>query len=155
METIRVWRICHRKFKKTAFSGEGARLYGGRFNSEGNAVVYTSGSLSLSLLELIVQMNDRSQLKDCVIFSADIPVSAIWEPSLKELPDDWNNIPYLSNTQKFGDNWIQSKKTAAMRIPSVVVPIEFNYVINPFHREFSKIRISDADDFSFDERITG
>jgi len=150
---VRVWRITHRQYAESAFSGEGARLYGGRFNSEGIRAVYTSGSLSLSLLELLVQIDDRAYLENCVQFYADIPEGLIYKPAVKELPAGWDDVPYGKSAQKFGDQWIKDGKYAVLRIPSVVVPIEFNYALNPAHRNFDKIEISRSDKVILDPRI--
>lgn len=151
--TVRVWRITRRQYQDSAFSGEGARLYGGRFNSEGFRAVYASSSLSLSLLELLVQIDDREYLKACVQFYADIPERLIYKPHMKDLPSGWEKIPYGKAAQEFGDKWIKNKQDAVLRIPSVVVPVEFNYVINPDHPDFGLIKISMAEDVKFDPRL--
>lgn len=153
MGVIHVWRICHKKYYASAFSGDGARLFGGRFNSEGYAAVYTSGSLSLSILEMMVQVNDRSYLKDCVTFSAEIPESMIWIPDEQNLPDTWNNLPYETATQYFGDAWLKSVRSPVMKVPSVVVPVEYNFILNPAHPDFKRIMISRVDKLSFDRRL--
>ena len=150
---VRVWRITHRQYAESAFSGEGARFYGGRFNSEGVRAAYTSGSLSLSLLELLVQIDDRDYLENCVQFFADIPGDLIYKPTVNELPAGWDNIPYGQSAQKFGDRWLKDEHYAVLRIPSVVVPVEFNYVLNPAHRNFDKIEISRSKKVIFDPRI--
>lgn len=150
---VRVWRITHREYLQSAFTGEGARLFGGRFNSEGLRAVYTSGSLSLSLLELLVQIDDREYLDYCVQFYVDIPRELIFEPRINELPAGWNAIPYGKSAQKFGDQWIKEGRYAVMRIPSVVVPLEFNYVLNPSHDKFDMIEISKSEKVILDPRI--
>jgi RES domain-containing protein len=153
MEMIRTWRICHRRYTDTAFSGEGARLFGGRFNSEGIPAVYTSGSLSLALLELLVQSNDRDYYSACLVFYADIPDVMIKHVKTAEMPNGWNRIPYTSASQKMGDQWLKSGGAVAFKIPSVVVPVEFNYLINPLHPEFKKIRISEPQELMVDGRL--
>lgn len=153
MGTIRVWQVCRREDKDSAFSGEGAKLYGGRFNSERVAAVYTSGSLSLSLLEILVQANDRSYLHQCVIFFADIPESLIDFPKRTDLPDRWDQIPYGRASQEFGDNWFSSNTNPVLKIPSVVVPIEYNYVLNPNHPDFKHIQITEREQESIDKRL--
>lgn len=150
---IRVWRICKREYKDSAFSGEGAKLFGGRFNSEGVAAVYTSGSLSLSLLEILVQANDRSYLRHCVVFRADIPKSLVDTPEVTDLPDGWDQIPYGHASQHFGNDWLLSKKSLALRIPSVVIPIEYNYVLNPNHPGFKQTQITKKYSEGLDERL--
>jgi RES domain-containing protein len=153
MGMIRVWRICHRRYADTAFSGEGARLFGGRFNSEGMPAVYTSGALSLALLELLVQSNDRDYYSACVVIYAEIPDALIKQVDSTEMPNGWDRIPYTSVSQKTGDRWLKSGEAVAYQIPSVVVPVEYNFMINPLHPEFKKIRISKPQGLLVDGRL--
>lgn len=153
MGGVKVWRVCHRKYKDSAFTGEGARLFGARFNSEGVAAVYTSGSLSLSLLEMLVQANDRSYLRHCIVFQAEVPESLVDSPALTDLPEGWNKIPYGHVSQKYGDRWIESKTNPVLRVPSVVVPVEYNYVLNSNHPDFENIRIKQYKEKLIDERL--
>ncbi len=151
--TVKAWRITRKPYQNSAFSGEGARLYGGRFNSEGFRAVYTSASLSLSLLELLVQIDDPEFINDCVQFYAEIDERLIFKPRINDLPSGWDKIPYGKAAQEFGDKWLKDEQYAVIRIPSVVVPVEFNYVINPGHPEFRSIDISPAEDVMFDPRL--
>ena len=153
MGRVRVWRITHKRYAKDAFSGEGARIYGGRFNSAGFAAVYTSGSLSLALLESLVQTNDREFFSSCVYFYADIPESIIQEYKTKMLPDGWDAIPCEPVSQRFGDQWVLGQESAVLKVPSVVLPLEWNYVLNPQHPDFSKIDFSAEVDLPMDDRL--
>lgn len=153
MRKIQVWRITDHKYANSAFSGEGARLWGGRFNSPGTPAVYTSGSLSLAVLEILVQINERSHLQNKVLFRADIPEKLIQTLSRNQLPDQWNHIPAAKSSQVYGDQWIASKKSPVLRVPSVVVPQEYNFVLNPLHQAFGKIDISDVQPIPLDPRF--
>lgn len=127
---------------------------GGRFNSPETPAVYTSGSISLSLLEILVQTNDRSYLENMILFYADIPRHLIQKPPTDQLPEQWNHIPVSKASQLYGDEWITKKWTfPALRIPSVVVPQEFNYLINPQHELFGQINISDCQSLPLDSRF--
>lgn len=153
MENRRVWRITHRDYTGEAFSGEGARIFGGRFNSEGQPVVYTSGSLSLALLELWVQTNDREYFSSCVCLYADVPDHLILELPASCLPRGWDKVPYSSASQTIGDEWLSGKEFPVLKIPSVVVPVERNYILNPRHPDFGQIRYSQPEALPFDERL--
>src|SRR6056297_1029767 len=153
MKSIEVWRITDKKYSDTAFSGEGARLWGGRFNSPGTFAVYTSGSLSLALLEIIVQTNDRSNLKKKVLHRASIPQNLIDNPSINKLPGGWDRIPATNISQYYGDEWLRKGTNPVLKIPSVVVPLEYNYVINPAHKLFSSIDITRAEPLPVDPRF--
>lgn len=153
MDRVRVWRITHKKYAENAFSGEGARIYGGRFNSAGHPAVYTSGSLSLALLESLVQTNDKSWFSSCVFFYADISDMFIKEASPDRLPSGWDAVPCEPVSQRFGDQWLRDQETAVLKVPSVVLPVEWNYILNPQHQDFSKIHFSAEDDLPVDERL--
>lgn len=153
MGYLEVWRVTDKQFKNSAFSGEGARLWGGRFNSPGKKAVYTSGSLSLALLEILVQTNDRTNLKKKVLLKASIPEEIIFYPQVTDLPEQWNRIPVSKDSQRYGDNWIREEEYAVLKVPSVVVPVEFNYVINPKHPLFNQISISESQPIPLDPRF--
>lgn len=155
MSIVQAWRITDQKYADSAFSGEGARLWGGRFNSPGIPAVYASGSLSLALLEILVQSNDRSNLRNKVLFRADIQENLIEFPPQNDLPEKWKYIPASKTSQTYGDSWINQQNSPVLKIPSVVVPQEFNYVINPFHPKFNEIDISDALPLPLDPRFFG
>jgi len=153
MSRITVWRICHKEFSDSAFSGRGAFLYGGRFNSEGISAVYTAGSLSLGMLEMLVRSNNRSSFLNYEVFKAEIPIESIFEPNPGELPSGWDNLPHGMSSQNFGDAWIQTSRHLAMKVPSVVVSVEHNYILNPNHKEFERIEVVKMDDIIFDKRL--
>lgn len=151
---MRVWRLVHARYAADAFTGEGAARYGGRFNGAGVPVVYTSGSLSLAMLELIVQVGSPHRLSDFVYLTADFDSSLV-EHLADPLPRGWDVLPYRSTSQKLGDEWVSNGRSAVLRVPSVVVPGEFNYLINPHHSDFDAIQISDPQPAPFDHRLTG
>ena len=149
---MRVWRLARERHAATAFSGEGAARFGGRWNSRGVRMIYTSGSLSLAALETLVHLNPQLPLRYVAIpveFEPDqlevIPASA--------LPADWASRPPGFSTQRLGDAWIARSDRVVLEVPSVIVPGERNYILNPRHREFSKLRIGSAEPFAFDSRL--
>lgn len=153
MSIVQIWRITDKNYADSAFSGEGARLWGGRFNSPGTPAVYASGSLSLALLEILVQTNDRSNLKKKILFRVEIPAEIVHAPPPDKLPKKWNNIPVSKDSQFYGDRWISEKIYPVLRVPSVVVPQEYNYLINPLHNLVRKISFPDAQPLPVDPRF--
>lgn len=147
---VKSYRIVKRKLVDTAFSGEGARLYGGRWNSPGVRVVYTSGSLSLALHEWRVHLS-HWPAPPVMAIEIEFGASLIWSPA--RLPAGWSRTPYPKATAAVGDNWIRSSRSAVMRLPSAIVPGEFNYLVNPGHPGFSQIRIGKARLFEVDARL--
>ena len=151
---MRVWRLVHSRHAADAFSGEGAAQYGGRFNSPGVPVVYTSGSLSLAMLELIVQVGSPQRLHDFVYLTANFD-STLLEILREPLPRGWDAQPHRARSQKLGDQWVEEGRSAVFRVPSVVAPGEFNYLINPHHPDFRSIEIGEVRRAPFDRRLLG
>lgn len=147
-----VWRITTERFAQTAFSGEGARLYGGRWNPKGWELVYTAESQSLALLELMVQ--DDPLRAHYVLIPARLPDDL---PQMHiesdQLPDDWRTIGARDVLQSMGLAWLESAQTAVLSVPSAVVPAERNFLINPHHRDFARIVIGEPQSLRTDTRL--
>ena len=148
-----VWRLTREQYTDSAFSGEGARQYGGRFNSSGTAVVYTAESLPLAGLETMTGLERYDQLRRYVFFRVRIPEELISEVLTEDLPEDWNRHPPPSQVQDVGNRWVAQRRSAALRVPSVVVPYSYNYLLNPAHEAFGEIEVGSAESFSVDERL--
>lgn len=154
MSTITVWRICAPKYADTAYSGEGARIYGGRWNSKGKAVVYASESISLAVLEQLVHVEDPTVLDAFVAVSAILEKAAIEVLPPSYLPADWRTYPAPSSTRSIGDAWLSETRSLALRVPSVTVRGQYNYLINPSHPDFASVEVSDPEPLDLDPRIT-
>lgn len=147
-----VWRITTARFAQTAFSGEGARLYGGRWNPKGCEVVYTAESQSLALLELLVQ--DDPLRANYVLIPAVLPSDLrMTQLDAGELPDNWRTIGARDVLQAMGLEWIRSGQTAVLSIPSAVLPEERNYLLNPRHPDFVRIVIGEPRSLQTDTRL--
>ncbi|VGO14473.1 hypothetical protein PDESU_03035 [Pontiella desulfatans] len=149
----RAWRLVHKKYAASAFSGEGSRLAGGRWNSEGYPVVYTAGSLSLALLEIIVHLEFKKALQHYKAIPVDIPESELLAVDASRLPSGWNEPLPHSSTLLIGNRWLQDQGSAAMMVPSSIVPIESNFLLNPQHPGFGKLTIGTAIDLPLDPRV--
>lgn len=151
---MRVWRICARRHAGRAFSGSGARDYGGRWNHPGVAVVYTAGALSLSALELFVHLDPDEAPDDLVSIAATIPDDVrLLHVREDELPSDWRHYPAPTVLQDIGSAWAASGETALLAVPSAIIPQESNYLVNPSHDDFRRIAIAPAEPFRFDPRM--
>jgi RES domain-containing protein len=147
-----VWRLTHRKH--IAPDGEGARRYGGRWNKPGTPVVYTSGTLSLAVLEFLVHVDSDLLPDSLVSVRATIPESVVIQtihPS--DLPGNWKDKIIPVAVQNLGTLWASAGTSAVLKIPSVVIEHEWNYVLNTLHPDFKKIRWERAVPFSFDPRL--
>jgi RES domain-containing protein len=151
-----VWRIERQKHAGTPFSGIGAKLNGGRWNSVGISVAYSSAALSLAALEKFVHMKlSHSSKQHLVSFSATIPDNLRMEyQEVSHLPQTWRNSEsYHPELAKIGDEWLMSSRTAVLRVPSAIIPQEYNYLLNPEHPDFSQIIIGDPEPFALDKRL--
>lgn len=149
-----LWRIVKAKHAAGAFDGEGARRYGGRWNPRGMSVVYLGGSLSLAALEIFVHLAPEDARLALVAIEIIVPNSVrIGELPTNALPNDWRNEPPPHATQAIGLEWARRNETALLRVPSVIVPREFNYLLNPGHPGFTKLKILPPVPFGFDGRM--
>ena len=149
---IESWRIDRKLYRATAFTGEGARLYGGRWNSQGVSVVYTAEHRSLAMLEILVHLRKP---KDYELYSVKFDESLVQELAAQNLPRNWDVEPPTSDTQEIGDNWVMSASSAVLSVPSAVVPEERNYILNPRHPDFKQFQIDGPFPCYFDPRLLG
>lgn len=133
---LKAYRIVKRKFAGTAFSGEGARLYGGRWNSPGVTVVYTSSTIALAVLEWRAHLT-QWPAPPVMIIEIQFGPALVLTPA--ELPHNWKQLPAPKANAVLGDNWVKSGKSAIFRLPGAIVPEEFNYLLNPLHPHFGRI----------------
>ncbi len=135
-------------------SGKGAEKAGGRWNSKGFAVVYTSSSRALCVAEIAVHTPLGILPKDYYLVAIELPdTTEIYQLPEDSLPDDWRSIPHSGSTQKAGDQFIIENEYLAMKVPSAVVQGDFNFLINPAHKDFPKVKIISAEPFTFDNRL--
>ena len=153
--SITAWRIVHVRLVSDAFSGEGARLYGGRWNHPGHDMVYTAGSVSLAALEILVHLEATQLLESYVQIPASFGSDLCRSLDPEYLPPDWAEIPAPESTRSIGDEWLASGECPVLRVPSVLVPTESVYLINPHHPSFPEIRIGEPGSFEFDARLIG
>ncbi len=150
---VESWRIIKTKHAAQAFDGEGARLYGGRWNSPGRRVVYTSSTISLAVLEVLVHLEQSAFLPAYSLLRVQLDDSQLIPLPRTKLPKNWRNDPAPSTLQALGDQWLSEGRSLALAVPSALVPHESNYLLNPEHSAFSPIVTEPAQPFSFDRRL--
>lgn len=139
---------------RRALDGEGARLFGGRWNRQGTSVVYTSASVALALLEFIVHLDTDALPLNLVIVEADLPDDLRVETVRADaLPSNWRRYRGPEVLQDFGTTWVAERRSAVLSVPSVIVPRERNYLLNPAHPDFTRIRVVRTEPFEFDPRL--
>ncbi len=150
---MRLWRIYRRIHAVGAWSGEGARLYGGRWNSPGVKMVYTSSSLALAAVETFVHLEPNLQPDDLVSISVELPNHLATERlTLKSLPRNWF-ARRDESLRLFGDQWIRAAMTVGLHVPSAAIRGEWNVLLNPSHSDFRRISVHEPELFKFDLRM--
>lgn len=147
-----VWRIAREVYQ--ALDGEGARLNGGRWNSEGVAVVYASTTLALAALEYLVHVDPEDVPGDLVAMRIEVPDDLPGDRiAASDLPEDWNAGPDHPACARSGDAWAKEARAVLLRVPSAIVPEEENVLINPRHRDAGRIVVGHVRPFAFDPRL--
>ena len=148
----RAWRIVKRKHQAEAFSGEGARLYGGRWNSSGIPMVYMAESQSLAALELLVHLESQDLLFQYAAFEVTFESTLVTELE-SPLPKGWDDEPVPRKIRLIGDKWVMEKASPILRVPSAIITSEHNYLLNPAHQLFKKVHVGTAAPFRVHQRL--
>lgn len=148
-----LYRISNARYADD-LSGNGARLYGGRWNSEGRAIVYLASSRSLAILESLAHLSPTNIPVDYVILTIDVP-DDFFEIDIKLLPNNWSEYPEPNILKEICNSFLQKNEFLLLKVPSAIVPQEFNYLMNPMHQKAGKVKIVSKAPFSFDERLVG
>jgi RES domain-containing protein len=150
---LTAWRIFKPRHAASAFTGEGARLYGGRWNSKGTALVYTAQSCSLAALEMLVHLQAQQILESYEVAQVVFDSALVTGLQRAKLPHDWRAYPPPLALRALGDQWAARNASAILRVPSAIVEAESNYLLNPAHPDFAKITVGPACPFVFDPRL--
>lgn len=150
---MELYRLVNKKFP-IELSGIGASITGARWNSKGIEVIYAAQSRALAMAEVAVHLTLSTLPKGFVMLSIHVPDDITIEiVAVENLEKGWNSFPERVTTQKIGDIFLKSKENCVLKVPSAVVKGDFNFLINPYHKDFEKIAIIQQDDFPFDHRI--
>ncbi|HEX4627329.1 MAG TPA: RES family NAD+ phosphorylase [Gemmatimonadales bacterium] len=152
---VRAWRLAKTQHAAGAFDGEGARVYGARWNSPGTSVAYASESLALATLELIVHLQSVKALAAYSVCRVQFDGKFMTSIDPGALPATWREYPAPSELQAIGDAWIAGGRSLVLRVPSVIIPTETNYLINPAHGDVASLTIDPPEPFVLDPRLLG
>ncbi len=147
-----IYRIVKARHARSAFDGEGARVAGGRWNRPGEAMVYTSASLALAAIETFVHLGEEGLHIRFVCFKALITPEVETQRCMRP-PRNWRAEPPEEPSMRYGSAWLRAGRTAVLEVPSAIVPSEKNYLLNPHHSDFRRIRIGKSLPFAFDPRM--
>ncbi|MFP4069100.1 MAG: RES family NAD+ phosphorylase [Verrucomicrobiota bacterium] len=149
-----LWRLVKQARADSAFDGEGAFRFGGRWNSRGRRMVYCSGTLSLAVLEVLVHLDPAAGLPELCALSIEIPREHLAYASSATGGRQTLDFPHtLGETRAEGDRWLEAGQRAAMAVPSAIVPNEHNYLLNPRHPAFAGFAIGESLPFTLDRRF--
>lgn len=151
MALLQAWRLVSVQRADTAFDGEGSYKYGNRWNHVGTRVVYLAASTSLAALEVLVHAESYAELPEYRAFPVEFDSALVVE--LPELPPDWQQSPAPSSTKSLGSQWARDGQSALLRVPSAVVPWEYNYLLNVQHPDYGKVKPGEPRPFTFDPRL--
>ncbi|HHN6585520.1 TPA: RES family NAD+ phosphorylase [Escherichia coli] len=150
-----LYRLTKTKYLSTAWTGFGAREAGGRWNSPGVSMVYVSETASLTMLETLVHLHAAHILDSFTLLRIDVPDEQIQTASMDELPDNWADEDAPPELAAYGDAWCFSGGSVALRVPSALLPVEYNFLMNPEHPDFfTIIQKAQTIPFRFDRRLT-
>lgn len=145
-----LFRFTARKYSHV-LDGDGSRIYGGRWNSPGLPVIYTSTSISLSLLELLIHQVSFEELRTNYLVRIEVPDSYFNNSREITVKKDWREDP--GYTRFIGDSYLREKSSLLLRVPSAIIPDETNVLVNPLHRDMRKVQIRATEPFRFDSRL--
>ena len=149
-----VWRVTRRAHAEQPLTGEGARRFGGRWNHVGTSLVYTSATLSLAVLEYLVNLPISDLPDDLVSIQVQVPDDlARAELTIDDLPENWRTFPASEELKDIGSDWVREGMTPILSVPSVVIPNDLNYLVNPAHKEVRRVEVVSVEPFALDVRL--
>lgn len=148
---MKVYRIASKKHAED-LSGTGAAIYGGRWNKKGSPVIYTGQSIEIALLETVVH-TPPMLIPALQLVTLQIPAASITQILPAQLPPNWKDYPAPSVLAEIGDQWIAQNTTVALQVPSCIIPSVSNYILNPRHKDFAKVKVISHENFDFDPRL--
>lgn len=147
------WRIVKAPYAASAFDGEGARRYGGRWNSPGLPVVYTAASQALAALEMLVHLGNGAVLPSYVTIACSFEEAVVLRLDRRRLPRSWRSYPPPPALAQLGDAWLRDATSAVLDVPNAIIPAESTYLLNPRHGDFASIEVRKPQAFEFDVRL--
>ncbi len=150
---LSAWRILKSKYRDQSLSGEGARRVGGRWNYQGVPLIYLAETIALATLEVLVHLQDTETLPKYALAEIRFDSSLVRELRTEDLPEDWNAFPHPASTKEIGQQWVDARSSALLRVPSSVSLREANYLLNPEHPDANNVEVAAVLDHAFDPRL--
>lgn len=151
---MRVWRLCRQPFAATALEGVGGLYASGRWHRRGRPIVYAASSAALAALEMLVHVDPLDAPDDLRLLTIELPDDlGIERVDAADLPAHWTAVPAPDELAALGADWLMSRRSVALSVPSAVIPIERNLLLNPRHPDIARVRVVDDAPFTFDPRL--
>lgn len=151
---MRVWRLCRQPFAATALEGVGGLYASGRWHRRGRPIVYAASSAALAALEVLVHVDPLDAPDDLRLLTIELPDDlGVERVDAADLPTHWTAGPAPDELAALGSDWLMSRRSAALSVPSAVIPIERNLLLNPRHPDIARVRVVDDAPFTFDPRL--
>ena len=150
---MHLYRFCRRRHAND-LSGTGARLVGGRWNSPGVAMLYTSESRALALAEYWIHVHPSNLPTDVCVVQIEVPdATRVVSIPLSSLPENWRDGQPLTSLQQAGNQWVLNEQSLLLKAPSAVMPLESNYILNPAHQDMVSVSVASITDYVWDRRM--
>lgn len=151
---LTLWRLTKAGYTDSAFSGDGAWQYGGRWTPPGKRAVYCASSRALAVLEIAVHLPATLATYAYAFFAVGVPEDLVISTvPLASLPEGWDSLVMSNDLHGYGLAWLDAAETAVMEVPSAVIPDEMNYVLNPAHPDFGRLEIGEPEAYVLDRRL--
>jgi RES domain-containing protein len=151
---VHVYRLCKEAYSEDLLQGEGGRLADGRWHTLGRRIVYCTSSEALAVLELRVHLGRYIPHSDYLMHTIEVPDDRIESLPPKTLVKGWNAVPHTAVSQAIGDEWLNSGRGLALRVPSVHSQSDTNILLNPEHPDIQHVRILARSPYQFDHRLS-
>lgn len=153
---MQAYRLVKKRYADDPLSPQGAKLYGGRWNSKGNGAVYAADSVALAVLEVLVHLRDIDAMQHFMLCGFTLDEALVMKLDPGKLPEDWRADPPPFSTMAIGDEWLSTGASLALAVPSTIIPVQNNLIINPAHEKFDALADSmTIEPFPFDPRLLG
>lgn len=150
---MHAYRLCKQNYSKDVLDGQGGLNAAGRWHSQGHPVVYCASSEALAVLELRVHLGSYVPRSPYVMHTIDVPDGVITELAVEALPLGWDAVPHTGTSRAVGDEWLESARSVALRVPSIHTATDRNVLLNPLHGEFTRVRVLAQRTYRFDHRL--
>jgi RES domain-containing protein len=152
---VRIWRICSEPHASSALTGVGGLYAAGRWHHKGHPILYTSATPSLAALEVLVHVDPALAPNNLRLLEIDVPVDiAVEVCDPEQIVSEWRVYPAPLELQEFGSQWLASRRSAVLRVPAAVMPVVWNFLLNPRHPQFNGVRVIQELPFAFDSRLS-